>query len=219
MQGTRSGNNEVRAIQALSVSSNAFDRFALAQDTKLSAGLGGRPVITSLKVSRNDDLLQRIEVSDIGLNKVFGIEFEPRRELKIVDTLHCTHSGLFGEEQLLFVVTENSDGFNRNLASTSTLHVHRLRPLSQGYERLRIVQLGNLEGLTASKLFVSNGSLYIVMNEGSICRSVNRLLVEDLISDEVQQLSVDLGSLQSWRYSVNDRSLNEMDEVSSVVEI
>lgn len=57
------------------------------------------------------------------------------------------------------------------------------------------MQLGNLEGLTASELFVSNGSLYMVMNEESICRSVYRLLVEDLLSDELQKLSVDLGSL------------------------
>ena len=57
------------------------------------------------------------------------------------------------------------------------------------------MQLGNLEGLTASELFVSNGSLYMVMNEGSICRSVYRLLVEDLMSDELQKLSVDLGTL------------------------
>lgn len=52
---------------------------------------------------------------------------------------------------------------------------------------MRIVKLVNPEGLTAAKLFVSNGSLYMVMNEGSVGRVVYRLLVNELSSDELQQ--------------------------------
>ena len=84
---------------------------------------------------------------------------------------------------------------------------------------MRIVKLVNPEGLTAAKLFVSNGSLYMVMNEGSVGRVVYRLLVNELSSDELQQQCIDLGALTMWRYLVNDKRQNEMDEISDVAEI
>ena len=71
---------------------------------------------------------------------------------------------------------------------------------------MRIVKLVNADGLSATKLFVSNGSLYLVMNEGSVGRSVFRLLVNELTSEEVQQQCVDLGLLSIWRYQVNDKN-------------
>ena len=169
----------------MSVSANAFDGFACARDARLSSGLGGRPVITSLKVSKNDDSKQRVEVADVTLNKIFEVEFEPESLLKITDKLHCVHSGLFGKEQLLMVVTADNEAYNRNVGSTTLLHVYKYKAESQGYERVRIVKLVNPEGLTAAKLFVSNGSLYMVMNEGSVGRVVYRLLVNELGSDEL----------------------------------
>ena len=111
----------------MSVSSNSFDGFALAKDAKLSSGIGGRPVVTSLKVSKNDDSKQRIEVADVALNKIFEIEFEPESLLKITDKLHCVHCGIFGREQLLLAITTDNDAYNRNVGSTTLLHVYKYK--------------------------------------------------------------------------------------------